>query len=253
MVGSKGKKIDHLTEDAPIPGQRFVCLSFVSPEGVRNCTTRGLKVRGVFATYEEAQERCKELQLKDPDFDIFVGEVGKWCPWDPDPNSAKDQKYQEEELQKLVEGYKDNLNKATKLQEQRKREMIENAAREEQTRLDKTKTRLRKKLEKKKAKERMESLAKKQMEGMLPTGIEEYKEKKVGGKKKKDSDKTLTEIVQKEKLLEGEDELAKEERDRLHDNYKKINEQQTKVASIDNQLDRIQSLYNKLKQKQTNA
>ena len=57
MVQKDGNKIDHLKEDEPIPGQKFVCLSFVSPEGIRNCSVRGVKVRGVFSTYDEAKER----------------------------------------------------------------------------------------------------------------------------------------------------------------------------------------------------
>jgi len=243
MVQSNGKKIDHLSEDDPIPGQRFVCLSFVSPEGIRNCTTRGLKVRGVYQTYEEAQERCSELQAKDADFDIFIGEVGKWLPWDPDPNTAKDQKYQEDELQKLVDGYKKNLSKAQKLQEDRKRDMIQNAAKDEQTKLAKRKQRMRKKLEKKTAEKRMQNLVEKRQTDILPTGEEfDVPQKKTGGKKKKD-------ISKEEKELESKDTVAKQERERLFENQQTIEKQQNTVDNIDDQLARIQSLYNKLNKK----
>lgn len=236
MVQTNGKKIDHLPEDKPIIGQRFVCLSFVSPEGIRNCTTRGLKVRGVYATYEEAQERCQELQTIDSDFDIFIGEVGKWLPWDPDPNSAKDQKYQEKELQNLVDGYKKNLDKATKLQEERKKDMIERAAKEEQSREGKTRARLRKKLAEKKAKEAKESaLLDNIMSAATPT-------KKTGGKKKKN-------LSDKEAELESKNELAQDEHNRLQKNENTIADQQTKLSTIDDQLNRIQSLYSKLKNK----
>ena len=47
-------------------------------------STRGLKVRGVFNTQEEAEIRCKKLREVDPNHDIFVGPVGMWIPWDPD-------------------------------------------------------------------------------------------------------------------------------------------------------------------------
>jgi hypothetical protein len=241
MVVSENKKIDHLTEDDPIPRQNFVCLSFVSPEGVRNCSMRALKVRGVYETRQEADDRCTELQLKDSDFDIFVGEVGKWCPWDPDPNTAKDQKYQEAELQNLVEGYKDNLNRATQVQEDRKKQMIQNAARDEQDRATKQKVRMRKKLEQRKADERMENTAAAKMENMLPQNIETHK--KTGGKKLKDD------VV--DDVLDDKNESAKSEKQRLHENQTNINSQNNKVESIDSKLDRIQSLYNKLKEKET--
>ena len=242
MVKTNGKKIDHLTEDELIPGQRFVCLSFVSPEGIRNCTTRGLKVRGVYPTYQEAQERCKELQTKDSDFDIFIGEVGKWCPWDPDPNSAKDQQYQEEELQKLVEGYKNNLTKAQKLQEERKKEMINKAANDEQSKLAKRKRRMKKKLEEKNAKKALDDLADVHKNGLLSQLEDEPIQSKTGGKKMKTDAK-----------FEGQDEVAKQERERILNNQHKIEHQQKTVNSVDEKLAKIQSLYNKLNKKKEEA
>lgn len=104
------KEIDHLTEDSQIANQSYVCLSFVSPEGIKGCTMRALKVRGVYPSYEKAQERAAELQESDPNFHVFIGEVGKWLPWDPNPHEgAKDQIYYEKEMQELVAGYKENL------------------------------------------------------------------------------------------------------------------------------------------------
>ena len=77
------EKIDYLTEDKPIVNQKFVCLSFLSPEGISNCKIRGLKIRGVYDTYEDATKEAKELRDMDKHFHVFVGEVGKWLPWDP--------------------------------------------------------------------------------------------------------------------------------------------------------------------------
>ena len=54
------KKVDFLKEDEPIHNQNWVCLSFLSPEGIKNCSTRGLKIRGVFATKEEAVKRADD-------------------------------------------------------------------------------------------------------------------------------------------------------------------------------------------------
>lgn len=45
-------------------------------------TMRGVKVRGTYDTYREAQVRAKLLQRKDKNFHVFVGQVGYWLPWD---------------------------------------------------------------------------------------------------------------------------------------------------------------------------
>lgn len=132
---SQGKAIDYLDEDTPISGQSWVCISFLSPEGIKNCNIRGVKIRGVYSTKKQADKRVKELQITDPDFDIFVGEVGKWLPWNPDPNDAEDQVYQETQLNDLMKGYKENLVNAKKVQEERKRSMLEEGAKEEESKL----------------------------------------------------------------------------------------------------------------------
>jgi len=71
-------------------------------------TIRGLKVRGVFAAQGEAVARSKKLQRNDTIHNIFVGEVGKWLPWEPDPNSVADQEYAEDQLNTLMKKYKEN-------------------------------------------------------------------------------------------------------------------------------------------------
>lgn len=150
-MGSKTKNIDYLTEDKPIPGQLWACISFLSPEGLKNCSIRGLKIRGVFGTRKEADKHALELQKMDPDFNVFVGEVGKWLPWDPDVNDVEDQIYQEKELQNLMKEYKNNLAKTKEVEQQRKNELLEKAAREEQSKnmnpVDRKRAQMRSKLE----------------------------------------------------------------------------------------------------------
>jgi hypothetical protein len=51
---------------------------------------RGLKVRGVFSTQEEAENKCKSLRKQDPNHDIFVGPVCMWIPWDPSRSRSTD-------------------------------------------------------------------------------------------------------------------------------------------------------------------
>ena len=69
--------------------------------------TRGLKIRGSFPTYEEAAMRAKLLREKDPNHDIYVGEVGKWMPFNPDAFKTGKVEYLEEELNAIM-NYKAN-------------------------------------------------------------------------------------------------------------------------------------------------
>ena len=69
---------------------------------------RGLKVRGIYDTRKEAEIRAKVLQRMDKSFHVFVGQVGYWLPWDPDPDSIENSEYAEKELNDLVKSYKEN-------------------------------------------------------------------------------------------------------------------------------------------------
>ena len=69
---------------------------------------RGMKVRGVYSTTAEAEMRAKKLQRSDPLHNIFIGEVGKWLPWDPSPNAIANQEYAEDQLNQLMKKYKEN-------------------------------------------------------------------------------------------------------------------------------------------------
>ncbi len=69
---------------------------------------RGLKIRGSYGQKEEAEARAKKLQKMDPDHNIYVGQVGKWLPWDPSPSAIPDQEYAEEQLNNLMKKYKEN-------------------------------------------------------------------------------------------------------------------------------------------------
>merc|ERR1711916_341120 len=149
------KYVDLCDEDQPIAGQKFACLSFVSPEKILKqreqfifeqfvkewdfnksitklkeysveddfktfmdqneenlnekfqkennfqTSVRGLKVRGVFGTQEEAELKCKKLREVDPNHDIYVGPVGIWIPWDPDAYKTGRIEFMEDELNQL--------------------------------------------------------------------------------------------------------------------------------------------------------
>ena len=85
-------------------------------------SVRGLKIRGVYSTQEEAEERCKKLRDKDPNHDIYVGPVGVWVPWDPDAYKTGRVEHMEEELNALHKEKLKNEEMAKKEFEERIRE-----------------------------------------------------------------------------------------------------------------------------------
>jgi hypothetical protein len=69
---------------------------------------RGVKVRRVFATVEEAQMFSKVLQRRYPKDNIYIGKVGAWLPWDPSEHLMPEVEYAEKELNELMRKYKEN-------------------------------------------------------------------------------------------------------------------------------------------------
>ena len=187
-------KEDFLEVDPKIPGQNFVCLSFVSPDKVLKqkemhfttkflehlfnsddqhttdmrdkmmnkeitidydtvktlyedwtysrkdklesefyeknefrTTMRGLKIRGTYDTHKEATIRAQVLRRKDPNFNVFVGQVGSWLPWDPECEQIQEQEYQEEMLNELVKKYQENLENRDNIYDQLKEEQLKKA------------------------------------------------------------------------------------------------------------------------------
>jgi hypothetical protein len=71
-------------------------------------TIRGIKVRGVFASEAEAGVRAKKLQRSDPNFNIYMGSMGKWMAWEPEPSKVGEQEYANEQLNTLMKKYREN-------------------------------------------------------------------------------------------------------------------------------------------------
>ena len=211
------KYVDLLEEDKPIAGQKFVCVSFVSPEnilkqkeifffeeflkkwdlnksmekfiqflnfvsfkynmsfddltndfkefvkeeketlnkssmkdefktfldnneeelekkfGIENqfqTSTRGLKIRGVYPTMEEAELRCKMLREIDSNHDVYVGPVGLWMPWEPEAYKTGRVEYMEEELNQLMHEKTKNETNAKSAFDQRVKETKQKAIEE---------------------------------------------------------------------------------------------------------------------------
>ena len=108
-----------------VPGQIFACISLVGPDCPQKTDKFGLKIRGCFATRDEAANHAKRLQKEDATFDIYVVDMYKWLLIPPDREKIEDTHYAEEKLEELMQGYKENQSQARKMFEQRKREMAE--------------------------------------------------------------------------------------------------------------------------------
>jgi len=93
-----------------------------SKEHSYQTSVRGVKVRGVFSTQGEAEEKCKKLRDSDPSHDIYVGPVGVWVPWDPDAYKTGRVEHLEEELNALHKEKMKNEELAKKEFEERVRE-----------------------------------------------------------------------------------------------------------------------------------
>jgi hypothetical protein len=93
-------------------------------------SVRGFKSRGNFASQEEAELRAKLLREIDPSFDIFVGPVGTWLPWEPEAYKTGRVEYMEEELNQLASEKKKNETIAKSAFEQRVKETKQKAIEE---------------------------------------------------------------------------------------------------------------------------
>jgi len=179
-------KEDFLEVDPAIPGQKYTCISFVSPEKVikqkidfeyydffkrifedekvmnqmKECksfsefiekkedhvvlkktdidnnfnelidfhtSVRGVKIRGTYETEREAKVRAEVLRRRYPNDNVFVGEVGYWLPWDPNPLDVKDLEYQETELNLLMKKYQENMEQREYMFEEEKRTKLHKA------------------------------------------------------------------------------------------------------------------------------
>ena len=85
-------------------------------------SVRGLKVRGVFPTQQEAELRCKMLRESDPNHDVYVGPVGVWVPFHPDAYKTGKVEYLEKELNELMHEKHKNEEKAKHAFDQRVKE-----------------------------------------------------------------------------------------------------------------------------------
>jgi hypothetical protein len=136
MQSSLKPEEDHLDEDKPfkqmVKKQNFCVISMLTPnsfpeskrEQYKDQKILGIKVRGVFENYEDAKHRADTLQKQDKYHNIFIGEVGKWLPFNVDIGTMEtedDPVYREQALNQYMKAYKDSL-KEEEVEEQERKE-----------------------------------------------------------------------------------------------------------------------------------
>ena len=114
-----------LTQDyLTVPGQLFACISFVGPDLPQKNEKLGMKIRGCFASRDEAASHAKRLQKDDALVDIYVVDMYKWLLIPPDRDQIGDVHYQNEKLEEIMTKYKENQTAAAAMFEKRKRDMM---------------------------------------------------------------------------------------------------------------------------------
>jgi len=100
-------------------------------------SVRGFKSRGHFASQEEAELRARLLREVDPSFDVFVGPVGTWLPWEPEAYKTGRVEYMEEELNQLAREKNNNETAAKNAFEARVKETKQKAIDDNKTNAEK--------------------------------------------------------------------------------------------------------------------
>lgn len=97
---------------------------------------RGVKVRGVFQSKQEADARAAKLHRSDSNFHVFVGQVGYWLPFNPCADNIEDEHFGDDQLNNLMQKYKENNVNKDIFYEDQKRDKVK-AAQEERLRAEK--------------------------------------------------------------------------------------------------------------------
>jgi len=114
-------KLNRTTEK--LDNQNWYCISFLSED---NVSLVGVKISGCFDKEDDANQHSKALRDINDSFNILVGELYKWQPFNPDPDSleAGDSEYSNEKLNDTMKKKKENEEKAKLFKEYQKYELI---------------------------------------------------------------------------------------------------------------------------------
>ena len=125
----KGMKFDEVYEDYLGFQYKFqdeIQRDF-DKENKGQTNIRGVKVRGVYSSKEEAESRSKKLHRIDSSFHVFIGQVGYWLPWNPCADKIEDEKFLDSGLNELMSKYKENNINKDLLYEEEKRDKMKAA------------------------------------------------------------------------------------------------------------------------------
>lgn len=240
---------DYLYEDPAVPNQKFVCISILTPKNFKDPkeTMSTLKVRGSYDTFEEASKRGEFLRNIDPHINVYVGEVGKWLPFDDDPEKAKQQEYQNKQLNNLMKGYMENQEKAKEFHEQRKNELVLKTLKENE---DKEKRRIARDERRKKGEvvddDAEESAFQKELREKEKKGMSiEMIEDDSNQNKVKAEDKSQV-FDEKEKDIKAKENEVKEEKAKLQQTQEEYNKYKSKTEKIRKELDDARETFNAL-------
>ena len=240
---------DYLYEDPAVPNQKFVCISILTPKNFKDPkeTRSTLKVRGSYDTFEEASKRGEFLRNIDPHINVYVGEVGKWLPFDDDPEKAKQQEYQNKQLNNLMKGYMENQEKAKEFHEQRKNELVLKTLKENE---DKEKRRVARDERRKKGEviddDAEESAFQKELREKEKKGVSvEMIEDDSNQNKVKAEDKSQV-FDEKEKDIKAKENEVKEEKAKLQQTQEEYNKYKSKTEKIRKELDDARETFNAL-------
>ena len=112
---------DYLTDDPPINNQKWACVSLITPELVKGCTKRFIKVRGIYGNKDRAIDRCKQLSQIDSIYGVYTVEVGKWIAWSDKKNDDRDLN---DLLNNLMKIYLNERANSIKRYEKRKEDLV---------------------------------------------------------------------------------------------------------------------------------
>lgn len=99
-------------------------------------SVRGIKVRGSYDTLDEAKARVEQIRKFDDKFNVYVAQIGCWCPWSPSPSVLEDQEYAETSLNSLVKSYIESEELKKDVYKDRKEDMIDKIRKEMEQRKD---------------------------------------------------------------------------------------------------------------------
>ena len=103
---------------------------FKREHGEFKTSVHAFKIRGVYDSVDEATARAKAIERFDKRFNVFVSEVGCWCPWSPSADSIENVEYSETQLNTLMKKYNEGQDARDEVYNTRKDEKVTHMNRE---------------------------------------------------------------------------------------------------------------------------